>query len=246
MKNLIRGHIYQLKKDYLFFGCLALSFVLLFVSIRLSLSLASVDNPVTGLEGLLDIFFSGDTVLYVFMLLTANMVAEAYRTGVMKNIFGRGIAKKHYYLSLAFTLTAVYLLVMLAGGMVMGVIAGSRFGMGAIPYLPYHTLSVLAHVLFAMVHISFALTMAIYTRNAITGFVLGLAIPNIPKILEMVLGFLKIQIDLDFIKLSTHMPSVYSASNDLSSFLPCFAVLGGYLIVTVFAGFRLLKYQDIK
>lgn len=130
MKNLIRGHIYQLKKDHLFFGCLAISFVLLFVSIRLSLSLASVDNPVTGLEGLFDIFFSGDTVLYVFMLLTANMVAEAYRTGVMKNIFGRGIAKKHYYLSLAFTLTAVYLLVMLAGGMVMGVIAGSRFGMG--------------------------------------------------------------------------------------------------------------------
>lgn len=244
MKNLIRGHIYQLKKDYLFFGCLAISFVLLFVSIRLSL--ASVDNPVTGLEGLLDIFFSGDTVLYVFMLLTANMVAEAYRTGVTKNILGRGIAKKHYYLSLAFTLTAVYLLVMLAGGMVMGVIAGSRFGMGAIPYLPYHTLSVLAHVLFAMVHISFALTMTIYTRNAITGFVLGLAIPNIPKILEMVLGFLKIQIDLDFIKLSTHMPSVYSASNDLSSFLPCFAVLCGYLIVTLFTGFRLLKYQDIK
>lgn len=38
MKNLIRGHMYQLKKDYFFFGCLALSFVLLFVSIRLSLS----------------------------------------------------------------------------------------------------------------------------------------------------------------------------------------------------------------
>ena len=246
MKNLIRGHIYQLKKDHLFFGCLAISFVLLFVSIRLSLSLTSVDDPVTGLEGLLDIFFSGDTVLYIFMLLTANMIAEAYRTGVMKNILGRGIAKKHYYLSLAFTLTAVYLLVMLAGGMVMGVIAGSRFGIGGIPYPAYNTLSLLTHVLFAMVHISFALTMTIYTRNAITGFVLGLAIPNIPKILEMVLGFLKIPLDLDFIKLSTHMPSVYSASNDLSSFLPCFTVLCGYLIVTVFAGFRLLQYQDIK
>lgn len=77
MKNLIRGHMYQLKKDHFFFGCLALSFILMFVSIRLSLSLASVDNPVTGLERLFDIFFSGDTVLYVFMLLTTNMVAEA-------------------------------------------------------------------------------------------------------------------------------------------------------------------------
>ena len=246
MKNLIRGHMYQLKKDYFFFGCLALSFVLLFVSIRLSLSLASENNPVTGLEGLFDIFFSGDTVLYVFMLLTANMVAEAYRSGVMKNIFGRGIAKKHYYLSIVFTMSAAYVLVMLAGGIVMGVIAGSRFGMGGIPYPAYYALSVLAHILFAMVHISIALTMSIYTRNTITGFVLGLAVPNIPKILEMVLGFLKIDIDLNFIKISTQMPSVYTASNDLSAFLPCFAVLCGYLVVAVFIGFILLKHQDIK
>jgi len=71
-------------------------------------------------------------------------------------------------------------------------------------------------------------------------------IPNIPKILETVLGFLRIPMDLDFIKISTHMPSVYTASNDLSSFLPCFAVLFGYLILSVAAGFRLLKHQDIK
>ena len=71
-------------------------------------------------------------------------------------------------------------------------------------------------------------------------------IPNIPKILEMVLGFLRISIDLDFIKIATHMPSVYAASNDLSSFLPCFAVLCGYLILSVFTGFRLLKHQNIK
>ena len=60
MKNLIRGHMYQLKKDHFFFGCLALSFILMFVSIRLSLSLASVDNPVTGLEGLFDIYSSAE------------------------------------------------------------------------------------------------------------------------------------------------------------------------------------------
>lgn len=246
MKHLIHGHIYQLKKDHFFFGCLALSCVFLVISIRLSLTLASAINPVTGIEGLFDIFFSGDTVLYIFMLLTANMVAETYRSGVMKSVIGRGIAKKQYYLSIVFTVTAAYVLVMLIGGIAMGVIAGSRFGMGAIPYPSYYVLSVIARILFVMAHISFALTMTVYTRNAITGVVLGLAIPNIPKILEMVLGFLKIQIDLDFIKISTHTPSVYSASNDLSSFLPCFAVVCGYLVVSVFAGFRLLKHQDIK
>ena len=133
MKHLIHGHIYQLKKDHFFFGCLALSCVFLVISIRLSLTLASAINPVTGIEGLFDIFFSGDTVLYIFMLLTANMVAETYRSGVMKSVIGRGIAKKQYYLSIVFTVTAAYVLVMLIGGIAMGVIAGSRFGMGAIP-----------------------------------------------------------------------------------------------------------------
>lgn len=246
MKNLIHGHIYQLKKDHFFFGCLALSGIFLFLTIRLSLSLASADNPVTGIEGLFDTFFSGDTVLYVFMLLTANMVAEAYRSGVIKNIFGRGIAKKQYYLSIVFTVSAAYLLVTLLGGIVMAVIAGSRFGLGGISYPAYYALAVIARILFAMAHISFALTTTIYTRNAITGVVFGLVIPNVPKILEMVFGFLKIQIDLDFIKLSAHVPSVYSASNDLSAFLPSFAVLCAYLIVSVFAGFTLLKHQDIK
>ena len=246
MRNLIRGHIYQLKKDHFFFGCLALSCVFLFVSIRLSFSLATVSNPVMGIEGLFDTFLGSDIILYVFMLLTANMVAEAYRSGVMKNIIGRGIEKKKYYLSILFTISAAYVLVMLIGGIIMGVLAGSRFGIGAISYPGYYALSVIARVLFVMAHISFALTMTIYTRNAITGVVFGLAIPNIPKILEMVLGFLRIHIDLDFIKISTHMPSVYAASNDLSLFFPCFAVLCGYLILSIFTGFRLLKHQDIK
>lgn len=43
MKNLIRGHIYQLKKDNFFFGCLALGVIFLIVSIRFpSLGLESV------------------------------------------------------------------------------------------------------------------------------------------------------------------------------------------------------------
>lgn len=130
MKNLIRAHIYQLKKGRFFFGCLVLSCVLLVASIRLSLSLASAENPVTGIEGLFDTFLGGDTVLYVFMLLAANMVAEAYRSGVMKNIFGRGIAKKHYYLSIVFTISAAYVLTMLIGGIVMGVLAGSSYVWG--------------------------------------------------------------------------------------------------------------------
>lgn len=246
MKNLIRGHIYQLKKDPFFFGCLALSCVYLVVTIRLSFSLASASSPVMGIEGLLDTFLSGDIILYVFMLLTANMVAETYRSGVLKNIIGRGISKKKYYLSILFTVSVACVLVMLIGGIIMGVLAGSRFGIGAISYPGYYGLSVIARILFVTAHISFALTMTIYTRNAITGVVFGLVIPNIPKILEMVLGFLRISIDLDFIKIATHMPSVYAASNDLSSFLPCFAVLCGYLILSVFTGFRLLKHQNIK
>lgn len=246
MKNLIRGHIYQLRKDHFFFGCLAFSCAFLVVSIRLSFSLGSVSDAVTGIEKLLDTFLGGDIVLYAFMLLTANTVAEAYRSGVMKNIVGRGIAKKQYYLSIIFAVSAAYILVMLIGSIIVGVLAGSRFGVGTVAYPGYYAISVIARILFTMAHISFALTMTIYTRNAIIGFVLGLAIPNIPRILEMVLGLFKIYVDLDFIKISTHMPSVYAASNDLSSFLPCFAVLCGYLILAVFVGFKILKHQDIK
>lgn len=187
-------------------------------------------------------FLSGDIILYIFMLLTANMVAETYRSGVMKNIIGRGIAKNQYYLSIVLTLSAAYVLVMLIGS----IIVSSKFGLGAIAYPGYYALSIVARILFAMAHISFALTMTIYTRNAITGVVFGLVVPNVPKILEMVLGFLKIPVDLDFIKNATHMPSVYEASSDLSSFLLCFAVLCAYLVLSVFAVFRLLKYQNIK
>lgn len=114
---------------------------------------------------------------------------------------------------------------MLISSIVMGGIASSRFGMGTVLYPGYYALSVAARILFVMAYISFAVTMAIFTRNAITGVILGLVIPNIPQIVEMVLSFLKIHISLDFLKISTYMPSVYEASNDLSSFLPCFIVL---------------------
>ena len=246
MKNLIRGHIYQLRRDYFFYGCLAVSIVYLFMSIRLTLSLASALSPLMGVDGLLDTFLGGDTILYAFMLLTANMVAETYRTSVMKNIIGRGIAKKQYYLSIVLTISTAYVLVMLIGGIIMAALAGSKYGMGTISYPGYYALSVIARILFAVAHISFAVTMTVLTRNVITGVVFGLVIPNIPQILEMVLGFFKIQVSLNFLKISAHMPSVYAASNDISSFLPCFLVLCGYLAVSVFVGFRLLKHQDIK
>lgn len=246
MKNLIRGHIYQLKRDFFFFGCLAVGVVYLFMSIRLTLSLASALSPLTGVDGLLDIFLGGDTILYAFMLLTANVVAETYRSGVMKNIVGRGIAKKQYYLSTVLTVSTAYVLVMLIGGIVMAALAGSQYGMGTISYPGYYALAIIARILFAVAHISFAVTMTVLTRNVITGVALALVIPNIPQILEMALGFFKIQLSLDFLKISAHMPSVYAASNDLSSFVPCFLVLCGYLIVSIFAGFMLLKYQDIK
>lgn len=87
-------------------------------------------------------FLSGDIILYIFMLLTANMVAETYRSGVMKNIIGRGIAKNQYYLSIVLTLSAAYVLVMLIGSIIVGVIVSSKFGLGAIAYPGYYALSI--------------------------------------------------------------------------------------------------------
>lgn len=242
MKNLIRGHIYQLKRDLFFFGCLAVSFIFLIISIRFS----SLGLESMGVDSLMGTFLSGDIILYAFMLLTANMIAEAYRSGAMKTIIGRGIPKKKYYLSIVFTISAVCLLVMLMSGIVTGVLACSRFGMGTVLYPSYYALSIIARILFVIAHISFAITMTILTRNAITGFIFGLVIPKIPQILEMVFSFFKVNMDLDFFKISTHMPSIYAASNDLSSFFLCFVVLSGYLILSVVIGFRLLKHQDIK
>lgn len=245
MKHLVHGHIYRLKKDNFFFGCLALGFIFLMITIRGS-SLVSELSPVAGIDSLISTFLSGDIVLYAFMMLTANMIAEAYRSGAMKTIVGRGIAKKKYYLSIVFTISAVYVLVMLVSGIVTGALACSKFGVGTVPYPGYYALSVIARILFVVTYISFAITMTILTRNAITGFIFALVIPNVPQILEMVLRFIKVNLDLDIFKISTHMPSVYSASNDLSSFLPCFIVLSGYLALSIVVGFRLLKHQDIK
>lgn len=91
---------------------------------------------------------------------------------------------------------------MLIGGIVMGVLAGSRFSMGAISYPGYYALFFDSTHSFVMAHISFAITMTIFTRNAITGFLFGLVIPNISQILEMILHFLKANIELNFLKLS--------------------------------------------
>lgn len=88
-------------------------------------------------------------------------------------------------------MSVAYVLVMLLGSIITGVLAGSRVGMGAVAYPGYYALSVIARILFVIAHISFVLTMTIYTRNAIIGFAFGLVIPNIPKIVEMILGFLK-------------------------------------------------------
>lgn len=79
-----------------------------------------------GVNSFFSSFLSGDIILYAFMLLTANIVAEAYRSGAMKTIIGRGVAKKTYYLSIVFTISAVYLLVMLISGIVMGMYAYNR------------------------------------------------------------------------------------------------------------------------
>lgn len=93
MKNLIRGHIYQLKKDRFFLGCLAFALVFLGISIRVS-SFGTGFVSGTGLENMFHTFLNGNVVLYAFMLLTANMIAESYHSGAIKNIVGRGINKK--------------------------------------------------------------------------------------------------------------------------------------------------------
>ena len=76
----------------------------------------------------------------------------------------------------------------------MAALAGSKYGMGTISYPGYYALSVIARILFAVAHISFAVTMTVLTRNVITGVVFGLVIPNIPQILEMVLDSLKFKL----------------------------------------------------
>lgn len=55
MKNLIRGHMYQLKKDHLFFGCLALGLIFLIATIRIS-SLEAAFGPTMGIDSMISTF----------------------------------------------------------------------------------------------------------------------------------------------------------------------------------------------
>lgn len=113
-------------------------------------------------------FLGGDMVLYAFMVLASNIIAEVYRSGAMKNIVGRGISKKNYYLSMVFTISGAYVLVMLVLSILMDVFAMSKYGMGTLEYPAYFALSIVAKILFVMAHISFAVTMAVLTQNVIT------------------------------------------------------------------------------
>ena len=174
MTNLIRGHIYQLKKDRFFYGCLGIGLIFLAVSIRIFLLGFTSD---TGMTSMMQTFLGGDMVLYAFMVLAANIIAEVYRSGAMKNIVGRGISKKSYYLSMVFTISGAYVLVMLVLSIFMGIFAMSKYGMGTLEYPAYFALSIVAKILFVMAHISFAVTMAVLTQNVITGAIFGFLVP---------------------------------------------------------------------
>lgn len=245
MKNLIRGHLFYLKKDHLFFGCLALSLIMLIISIRLSYFTSDI-IPTTGTESFINTFLGSDIILYAFMLLTANMVGEIYQSGVFKNIIGKGISKKKYYLSVILTVSIIYLFVMLISSIIVAALATNKFGMGTISHPIYYVLAIITRILFVMTYISFSLTAIIFTKKAITGIIIALIIPNIPQILEAILDFLKMNVSLDFIKISSHMSMIQSASTDLSAFLPCFIILIIYLGLSTIIGINLLKYQDIK
>ena len=174
MTNLIRGHIYQLKKDRFFYGCLGIGLIFLAVSIRIFLLGFTSD---TGMTRMMQTFLGGDMVLYAFMVLAANIIAEVYRSGAMKNIVGRGISKKSYYLSMVFTISGAYVLVMLVLSIFMGIFAMSKYGMGTLEYPAYFALSIVAKILFVMAHISFAVTMSVLTQNVITGAIFGFLVP---------------------------------------------------------------------
>lgn len=49
MTNLIRGHIYQLKKDRFFYGCLGIGLIFLAVSIRIFLLGFTSDTGMTSM-----------------------------------------------------------------------------------------------------------------------------------------------------------------------------------------------------
>lgn len=245
MKNLICGHIYLLKKDRFFIACLGIALVFLVTSIRASF-FGSELTPVTGLESITNAFLGGNIILYAFMLLTANVIAEDYRCGTIKNIVGKGISNKNYYLSIIFTISSVYLLTMLVYAIIMGCISSVVFGLGSFKYPLYYVLSIIARIFFVITYISFAATMTVVTMNAIAGVILGLLIPYIPNILNAFLGFLKINFSFDFLDISSHMPSFYDASNNLSPLLPCFVVIAGYFVFSLIIGFQRLKHQDIK
>lgn len=110
------------------------------------------------------------------------------------------------------------MLVTLISGIVMGALAYSRSGLGTVPYPGYYALSIAARVLFVIAHISFAVTMTILTKNAITGVIFGLVIPNIPQIVEMALRFLKLNVELDFLKICKYAVCLCGVKGFISLF----------------------------
>lgn len=245
MKNLIKGHIYQLKKDYFFLGCIIFSLIYLGLSIKFN-SLRIELTGDNGIETMINSFLSVNIILYAFMLLTSNTVSETYRSGIMKNIIGRGIKKKNYYISMVLIMSVICLTVIFIYSLIMGYFAFTKVGMGAISYPIYHLLSVIIRIIFIFTYISFAVTASIITKNAITGFILSIIIPYIPKFLEIFLSIFKINISFDFLKISHYIPSFYDASNDLSFFIPSLFILLGYLCLSLIIGINIFKKQDIK
>lgn len=127
---------------------------MLIISIRVS-SFLPIEIPVTGIDSFFNLFLGDETIIYAFMLLTVNMVSETYQSGVIKNIIGKGTGKDKYYLSIVLTISLAFLLITMISGIIAGIIASYKFGLGTIMYPSYYILAIIARILFVVASISF-------------------------------------------------------------------------------------------
>lgn len=244
MKYIFKSNFYRLKKDRFFLISIIFSLILIvFNSYQI---ISNNELVVTGWNKLRDGLVETQLWEYLFLILLANIINEDFNSGVIKNIFSRGVDRKKYYLGLILTILVILLTLSLANAFLGTLIATLKHGFGTIDNFILSIFAFVLKIIVLLINLCFITTTTIITKNAIQGFISGLLMLNLASILNIGAKIVNVNIPFQKLGISYYTSLIFDFSYDGFQYLLALLVCFIYLIFAICVGLKKIYSQDIK
>lgn len=244
MNNLIKSNFYKLSKNKFFINSLIISFVYIIINCFTIISKNS--SMMYGAENLKETFLENSLLIYIFLLLVANTICDDYTSGIIKNIFSKGINKTKYFWSITVTVAVTCIIILLANSTLTSIIYTINYGFGTLNNPVHFLTSIIIRMLMIIAYISPVTAMTIITKNPMTGFIFGVIIPNLPSLLSFAQGFINLNINFQPVNMSYYSSLIFSSDYQITTLLLGTLIILLYIIIPAKIGISTLKKQDIK